>query len=37
MPMMADIVDMWTQASQGGLAEQDLAAVYAWLDNARKA
>ena len=37
MPMMADIVDMWTQASQGGLGEQDLAAVYAWLDNARKA
>ncbi|MFU0870347.1 NAD(P)-dependent oxidoreductase [Kluyvera sichuanensis] len=37
MPIMADIVDMWTQASQGGLAEQDLAAVYAWLDNARKA
>lgn len=37
MPMMADIVDMWTQASQGGLAEQDLAAVYAWLDNAHKA
>lgn len=37
MPMMADIVDMWTQASQGGLAEQDLAAVYAWLDNACKA
>lgn len=37
MPMMADIVDMWTQATQGGLAEQDLAAVYAWLDNARKA
>lgn len=35
MPMMADIVNMWTQASQGGLAEQDLAAVYAWLDNAR--
>ncbi|MGU9866974.1 NAD(P)-dependent oxidoreductase [Kluyvera ascorbata] len=37
MPMMADIVDMWTKVSQGGLAEQDLAAVYAWLDNARKA
>ena len=37
MPMMNEIVDMWSQASQGGLAEQDLAAVYTWLDNSRKA
>ena len=37
MPMMSEIVEMWTQASQGGLAEQDLAAIYAWLDNARQA
>lgn len=37
MPMMSEIVDMWSQASQGGLAEQDLAAVYTWLDNSRKA
>ena len=37
MPMMSEIVEMWTQASQSGLAEQDLAAVYAWLDNARQA
>ncbi|HDG1700592.1 TPA: NAD(P)-dependent oxidoreductase [Kluyvera ascorbata] len=37
MPMMNEIVDMWSQASQSGLAEQDLAAVYTWLDNSRKA
>lgn len=37
MPMMNEIVDMWSQASQGGLAEHDLAAVYTWLDNSRKA
>lgn len=37
MPMMNEIVDMWSQASQGGLAEQDLAAVYAWLDTSRQA
>ncbi|UPQ69635.1 NAD(P)-dependent oxidoreductase [Kluyvera ascorbata] len=37
MPVMNEIVDMWSQASQGGLAEQDLAAVYTWLDNSRKA
>lgn len=37
MPMMNEIVDMWSRASQGGLAEQDLAAVYTWLDNSRKA
>ena len=37
MPMMNEVVDMWSQASQGGLAEQDLAAVYTWLDNSRKA
>ncbi|WP_270502473.1 NAD(P)-dependent oxidoreductase [Kluyvera ascorbata] len=37
MPMMNEIVDMWSQASQGGLAEQDLAAVYTWIDNSRKA
>lgn len=36
MPMMSDIATLWEKASQGGLAEQDLAAVYAWLDNARQ-
>ena len=34
MPMMQDITQLWAQAAEGGLAEQDLAAVYAWLDNA---
>lgn len=37
MPMMSDITHLWAQAAAGGLAEQDLAAVYAWLDNARQA
>lgn len=37
MPMMQDITHLWAQAAEGGLAEQDLAAVYAWLDNARQA
>ena len=37
MPMMSDIAALWENAAQNGLAEQDLAAVYAWLDNARQA
>ncbi|MGL5967125.1 MAG: NAD(P)-dependent oxidoreductase [Kluyvera sp.] len=36
MPMMSDITALWAQAAEGGLAQQDLAAVYAWLDNARQ-
>lgn len=36
MPMMSDIATLWEKAAQNGLAEQDLAAVYAWLDNARQ-
>ncbi|MFV0262459.1 MAG: NAD(P)-dependent oxidoreductase [Kluyvera sp.] len=36
MPMMSDIAELWQTAAQNGLAEQDLAAVYAWLDNARQ-
>lgn len=36
MPMMSDIAALWEKAAQNGLAEQDLAAVYAWLDNARQ-
>ena len=37
MPMMSDIAALWEKAAQNGLAERDLAAVYAWLDNARQA
>ncbi|MDA8493979.1 NAD(P)-dependent oxidoreductase [Kluyvera georgiana] len=36
MPMMSDIAALWEKAAQNGLAERDLAAVYAWLDNARQ-
>ncbi|MGL5698058.1 MAG: NAD-binding protein, partial [Kluyvera sp.] len=37
MPMMNDIAHLWQDAAEKGLAEQDLAAIYAWLDNARQA
>lgn len=37
MPMMNDIVKLWGTAAEGGLAEQDLAAVYAWLDRSHQA
>ena len=37
MPMMDNITHLWAQAATGGLGEQDLAAVYAWLDNAQRA
>ena len=33
MPVMDSITHLWAQAAENGLAEQDLAAVYAWLDN----
>ncbi|MEX3019548.1 NAD(P)-dependent oxidoreductase [Kluyvera sp. STS39-E] len=36
MPMMDNITHLWAQAADNGLAEQDLAAVFAWLDNARR-
>lgn len=36
MPMMADIAALWDTAARNGLAERDLAAVYAWLDKARQ-
>jgi len=36
MPMMDNITHLWAQAADNGLAEQDLAAVFAWLDNTRR-
>lgn len=36
MPMMTDIAALWDTAARNGLAERDLAAVYAWLDKARQ-